>query len=402
MTTTIYHTPSAHVAIRPAASDWHFPRPQLARHYLDAFDVGLVSAYALYARRRMGKTEFLVRDLAPAATRRGYAVGYCNLWQEDGSPLSALVDALGQMTDGRNLAAKIRSKLASHVSKVALSAKAAGMATGSAEVEFRAPQPDGVAGLRQAFKAFDEVGNRGLLLMDEAQVLADARHESVEKALRALLDTRKDRIKVVFTGSSEDRLRRMFGVERKAFYNWAHVQPMPLLGEEFALELTSRANSLTTMPLVEGQSLRVFDALHRVPELFRRFLAQYLANAFEGVDAAVEACRQSLYSEEGFAWVWSRMAPADRLLLQLVAQEQADLHGIAVREWLGRRMQLGSAASRSIPQNALRRLRDRQILIQVEPGRYRFEDEVFRDWILATAPLGEPPRAGVLHETRTK
>jgi hypothetical protein len=375
-------------------SDWHFPRPRLAKHYLDAFDLGLVSAYALYARRRMGKTEFLVRDLAPAADRRGYAVGYCNLWQENDSPLSALVDALTQMSNGRKLTAKIRSKLVSQVSRVAVSARAAGMAEGSAEVEFKAPQPEGAAALRKAFKAFDECGNRGVLLMDEAQVLADARHEPIEKALRALLDTRKDRIKVLFTGSSEDRLRRMFGVERKAFYHWAQVEPMLLLGEEFALELTRRANSLTTMPLAEEQGLRVFEALHRVPELFRRFLGQYLANPFEGVESAVEACRQSLYSEEGFARMWSRLAPADRLLLQLVAQEQADLHGIAVREWLGHRMQLGHAASRSIPQNALRRLRDRQTLVQVEPGRYRFEDEVFRDWILATAPLGEPPRPG--------
>jgi len=378
------------MASRPSG-DWHFPRPQLAKHYLDAFDLGLISAYAFHARRRMGKTEFLVRDLTPAADRRGYAVGYCNLWQEDGSPLSALVDALGQMTEGRKIAGKMRSKLMSHVSRVALSGKAVGMAEGLAEVEFKATQSEGTANLRQAFKAFDEGGNRGLLLMDEAQVLADTRHEPVEKALRALLDTRKDRIKVVFTGSSEDRLRRMFGVERKAFYNWAHVEPMPLLGEEFALELTRRANSLTTMPLGEDQGLRAFDTLHRVPELFRRFLSQYLANAFEGVEAAVEACRQSLYSGEGFARVWNRMAPADRLLLQLVAQEQADLHGIAVREWLGHRMQLGRAVTRSIPQNSLRRLRDRQILIQVEPGRYRFEDEVFRDWVLATAPIGEPP-----------
>lgn len=389
------------MATRPP-SDWHFPRPQLAKHYLDAFDLGLVSAYALYARRRMGKTEFLLRDLAPAADRRGYAVGYCNLWQEDDSPLSALVDALTQMADGRKPAAKIRSTLASRVTKVALRGGAAGMAEGSAEVELKASLPEGTAKLREAFKLFDERGNRGLLLMDEAQVLADVRHESVEKALRALLDTRKDRIQVVFTGSSEDRLKRMFGVERKAFFNWAHVEPMPLLGEEFALELTRRANSLTTMPLAEGQGLRAFDALHRVPELFRRFLARYLANAFEGVEAAVEACRQSLYSEEGFARVWSRMALADRLLLQLVAQEQSDLHGIAVREWLGHRMQLSRAASRSIPQNALRRLRDRQILIQVEPGRYRFEDEVFRDWILATAHLGEPPKASASQGGRAK
>jgi hypothetical protein len=53
---------------------------------------------------------------------------------------------------------------------------------------------------------------------------------SLEKALRAMLDTRKDHLKVIFTGSSEDRLRTMFGAEDKAFYNWARVEPLPLLG----------------------------------------------------------------------------------------------------------------------------------------------------------------------------
>lgn len=373
--------------------DWHFSRPHLAKHYLQALDLGLVSAYALYARRRMGKTEFLLRDLAPAAEERGYSVGYCNLWEEDDSPLAALVDTLSEMSEGRKLAARIRSKLASQVSRIKLSGKAAGMAEGGAEVEFKV-QPEGATGLRRAFRKFDESGNRGLLLMDEAQVLADARHETLEKALRALLDTRKATIKVVFTGSSEERLRRMFGVERKAFYNWAPVEPMPLLGEEFALELTRRANGLTTMPIDKDESLRAFEALQRVPALFRRFLAQFLANPFDGAQEALETCRQSLYSEEGFPRIWSRMAPADRLILQLVAHDQPDLHGVAVREWLGRKLRLDRSPTRSVPQNSLRRLRDRRILVQIEPGTYRFEDEVFRDWIRAAVPLSVPPNPG--------
>jgi HipA-like C-terminal domain len=67
--------------------------------------------------------------------------------------------------------------------------------------------------LRTAFAAFDKSRNKGLLLIDEAQVLADRQHRSLEIALSALLDTRKDRSKVIFTGSSEDRLRTMFGLE---------------------------------------------------------------------------------------------------------------------------------------------------------------------------------------------
>ena len=46
---------------------WHFARPLLAKQYLGEFDLGLISARALFAKRRMGKSTFLERDLIPAA-----------------------------------------------------------------------------------------------------------------------------------------------------------------------------------------------------------------------------------------------------------------------------------------------------------------------------------------------
>jgi hypothetical protein len=42
---------------------WHFARPELTRKYLQAFEIGLISAQALFAPRRMGKIEFLEQDL---------------------------------------------------------------------------------------------------------------------------------------------------------------------------------------------------------------------------------------------------------------------------------------------------------------------------------------------------
>ena len=48
-------------------TSWHFARPELAQHHLRTFELGLISATALHARRRMGKTEFLMQDLTPAA-----------------------------------------------------------------------------------------------------------------------------------------------------------------------------------------------------------------------------------------------------------------------------------------------------------------------------------------------
>ena len=366
-----------------APSSWHFARPELAQHHLRALDLGLISATALHARRRMGKTEFLVQDLMPAAVRHGYAVGYCNLWQEEQDPTDAIAEAVAACAAPRRLLAKVRTRLATPVSSLKISGKLAALGEGGAEVGFKAAEKKQVARLRGAFAAFDRSRNRGLLLIDEAQILADRPNHALERALRAQLDTRKDRMKVIFTGSSEDRLRSMFGAEHKAFYNWARVEPLPLLGAAFVRELTRRANALTTMKLKLEDSERAFEALQRVPELFRRFLSQYLANAFEGVDLAIENCRQSVYRDEGFAARWQRMLPSDRLVLQWVADGEADLHGARSLARMGKALKLGRAADRSVPQNALKRLREKQILIQAEVGVYRFEDEAFKDWLQA-------------------
>ena len=51
---------------------WHYPRPDLAAKYLQIFEVGLTSACALFAKRRMGKSEFLEQDLMPAAREAQY------------------------------------------------------------------------------------------------------------------------------------------------------------------------------------------------------------------------------------------------------------------------------------------------------------------------------------------
>jgi hypothetical protein len=141
------------------------------------------------------------------------------------------------------------------------------------------------------------------------------------------------------------------------------------------------------MPLQLHDSQRAFEALKEVPELFRRFLSQYLANAFEGVDRAIENCKQSVYKEEGFAARWAKFLPVDRLMLQWVAAGHMDLHSAKSLSRLGKALGLGRAASRSAPQNALKRLRERQILIQSDIGVYRFEDETFREWVQVEGAL---------------
>ena len=76
------------------AYPWHYPRPELAGRYMQSFELGLNSARGIFARRRMGKTEFLQKDLIPAAHAAGYLTAYINLWDHRANPDAAIVDAL--------------------------------------------------------------------------------------------------------------------------------------------------------------------------------------------------------------------------------------------------------------------------------------------------------------------
>jgi hypothetical protein len=118
-------------------TSWHFARPELAEHHLQAFNLGLISATALHARRRMGKTEFLTKDLTPAAEKKGYTVGYCNLWQEDQDPAAAIEEAITACSAPQHVIAKVRAKLETPVSTLKVSGKLTTIGEGSAELGFK-------------------------------------------------------------------------------------------------------------------------------------------------------------------------------------------------------------------------------------------------------------------------
>jgi hypothetical protein len=113
---------------------WHFARPELAQRYLQTFHIGLISAQALFAPRRMGKSEFLEQELIPAAQKSGLLTAYLNLLDAREHPRGALISALARAASPRGLSALIK-KLKSPLKKVKASAKVSGIAAGSLESE---------------------------------------------------------------------------------------------------------------------------------------------------------------------------------------------------------------------------------------------------------------------------
>jgi hypothetical protein len=359
---------------------WHFARPELAQKYLQTFEIGLISAQALFAPRRMGKSEFLEQDLIPAARKSGLLTAYLNLWDAREHPRGALIGALARAGSPRGLAALIR-KFRAPLKKVKASAKISGVAEGSLEAEISDDPKIAGPVLSELLRSFDRVERRLLLVLDEAQVLASATHSDLAHTLRAGLDVRKQTIKVVFAGSSESSLRRMFGRATEPFYNWAPIEPFERLGAEFVTAMTHKVNQLSRYPLSEREALRAFEALKRTPEFFRRYLQRYLAYAELGSRAALEDTLAHVFNDSGYRTTWKRLLPADKAVLRALAQGVSDLHSLPARERLGEDLGLGKAAPLDTPKNALRRLQKEELVVRLEYGHYQIQDESFVEWL---------------------
>lgn len=362
------------------ADPWHYPRPQLAAKYLQVFDVGLTSARALFAKRRMGKSEFLEQDLIPAARNAGYLTVYLNLWDARSEPAPAFWAALSRALKPTGLG-KLAKTLKRPLKSIKVSAKAAAMAEGSLEAQFGGTEAAATPRVTELIRSFDKPNRRMLLVLNEAQVLAESAHTDLAHSLRASLDGRKQNIKVIFAGSSEATLRRMFGRSTEPFYNWAPLEPFELLGEDFVRAMVTKVNRLSKYPLAQKDALAAFEALKRTPEFFRRYLSRYLAYADLGSKAALLDTEAHVFSDANFVSTWNRLLPADRELLRLIVSGVTDLFSEASRGRLGAALGLDEPVAKNVPQQSLRRLQDADLVLRMDYGDYRVQDDALAEWL---------------------
>lgn len=363
-------------------NNWHFPRPLLAKKYLDLFELGLTSARGLFARRRMGKTEFLKKDFIPAAEKAGYVVVYTNLWELEVDPATALVTEFYKMVEPKGFA-KVWEKLNTsiNIKRFKASGKIPGLGEGAVEADLLDPKRTTGTLLMEAMNSYDRKKVKMVLIIDEAQVLAYEENSHFAHALRAALDIRKEGIKVIFAGSSEATLRRMFGVASEPFYNWAPLEPFELLGDEFVKAMVEKVNNISKFPLAFNDAMQAFEQLKNTPEFFRRYIEYYLSNPEQGSEVAAVNTKNKVFNDKNFKRQWSSLLPADTVVLSMIADGKKDLYGQLALKKLGESLGIEGNANKMTIQNSLRRLEKKNLITKMEHGIYQFEDEAFADWV---------------------
>lgn len=365
------------------ADPWHFPRPELAAAYIGGFELGLTSARGLFARRRMGKTEFLKNDLLPAALTTNYLAAYCNLWDDTEHPGQALASTILVAVQPKGLG-KFWESLRTPIRKMKAGGKLSFGFEAALDVELAEREKLAVPAIQATLAAAEKAGRKLLLVIDEAQVLAGAEHSAVAHSLRAGLDTRKATIKVLFAGSSESALRQMFSRPNAPFFNWAPIEAFPLLGAEFVEAMVRQLAKVAKHPLSPPAAQKAFVALKETPEFFRWYIERYLLYQQQGSEAALQYTLARVADDSGYARIWKDLSRADRAILYLIARETKDLFGASVLAQLESLLGLDHVTT-TVPRTSLRRLTGPklQIMARVGHGAYRFEDPEFQAWVAA-------------------
>jgi uncharacterized protein len=361
---------------------WYFPRPQLARKYLDLLMGGPGDPLALFAPRRIGKTSFLLNDLSREAERRGLASIYIDMWQNRGDALSAinyaLQEALDDLTVPRSTTAR---RLKTTVRKLGVGG--ASLELGDEPTRHRPQEPALLVDwlLKEYLRA---VRKPVLLMFDEIQELANARGgEIAVSALRSAVTKSRDRVRIIFTGSSQEQLLELFTKSRAALYEGASLAQFPSLDRAFVEFIAERAKQRYRKTVSVTELQNAFERLHFQPRALLDLVFVYCASEQKDLEAILDAQWQALLESSEFDSRWQALKPLHQALCRRIAFGQEFSSAEARREYSSRLGRKGQAISPGSVNSAIRQLLRSHLIARTPSGPqpYLVEDALFAEWI---------------------
>lgn len=368
--------------------DWHYLRPDLARSTLDLLAKRAANALLLFAPRRTGKTEFLLRDLAPLAEKEGHRVIYINFWQAPVSPLAVLLHACEAALKRGSLIERLRSAAASFKPKLKLSGPVPGS---SLETEIDLSGLKGKPGADMLLYLDELLGRLAgrrkptIILFDEVQELArDPANAGLVAALRTSLDKRRDGLAAVFTGSSREALRAMFSTRDAPFFHFATEITLPALDARFVDHMLGAFKAASKRTLPRRAALAAFEDLHSSPYFFRRFVETMLLDPSQKVPAALANFRSRMAEALGYPSTWIRLTALQRGVVLALAEGAEKPFADKTRAAIGASIGESTPVAPRI-QTALRAL-ERANLVSSWEGRWQIDDPEFGAWVRENGP----------------
>ncbi len=353
--------------------NWHFPRLALAKQVISMFDSGLSTALVFFAPRRMGKTEFLLKDMMPVAEKEGWHVFYHSFLDASKDAQTEFTKSLQQHMQNNSLL-----KAVSKIKKIGGSAMGF---EGSIELNHQAePEVD----FKDLLIKISKQG-RLILLLDEIQALVKNNEVNLPfiTSLRTVLDTNKDNIKVIFTGSSREGLKKMFSAKEAPFFHFGQNLSFPQFGSEFTEHLAKQYSAITHKALNKIALWEAFEKLGKMPQLIRALVERIVLHPDLSIEQAETELLEELSQDREFDSNWNNFSSLEQLILLEISLKNSKLYSNETRDKLAKKLGLEEAVSVSSIQTTIRKLNKNCIIgHESEQGEYFIDDPNFQDWII--------------------
>lgn len=355
-------------------NSWHFPRMELAKQILGIFETGLANSLVFFAPRRMGKTEFLCKDILPLAEAEGWQTFYFSFLDAGKAVQGEFQNELQQFAV--ETGAIESGGLTKRINKVG------GEVLGfRADIELHNPQSFDYK-IKDIIKFLGQKG-KTLLLMDEVQALVLYQsNEQFIASLRTALDINKDTVKVIFTGSSQEGLRQMFSQAKAPFFHFGQNLPFPEFNKEFTDHLAHAFERATHRTLNKDHLWQVFVEMGKVPQLIRSLVERLALNPDLSLEEAKKQLLAQIYDERAFVNIWQTCSTLERLILfEISKHNSAILYGAKKRLELSKQLGIEELTVNNV-QSAVNTLQ-RKLLIgrSHERGSYYITDPNFKSWL---------------------
>ena len=353
-------------------NDWHFPRPELAKQYLQLLEIGICSNLAIIAPRRKGKTLFVLQDLAPLARKKNYLPVYASLWQNINEPHEGLISALEETKEALEKRATISRLLNAKIKRTTVSNEL----LGRMDIEF-ADNPskinsEALGYLEKLLVAIEKKAAKKtiLLLIDEVQHLSTSpAFAPLTHTLRTMLDKRQGRVKAVFTGSSRHYMNLLFNESQSPFYHFVEPVPFPDLDEKFIAFLRQKLNGEYHRHVRTVDLVNAFAALDHSPYWMMK-LVTHVITFNSSTEIALGRVLEIMQAAENFAGISSKMKPIDKIVFLGLCQEISP-YSEKIIERVERETTLKGIASNI--QRSLQRLAQLNLISQINKGEYCIE-----------------------------
>ncbi|QJD59489.1 hypothetical protein HG264_11515 [Pseudomonas sp. gcc21] len=362
---------------------WHYARTDLAEQVLDRFDIGATTALTLFAPRRMGKTEFLLEDLLPmAAEQQDYLTVYVNFWDRMADPVDSMILGLQKASRQFRFTTKAKQVL-SRLRGGGIDTPVGGLRLELAEADRRQK----LEAVQEMFDALMNDGRRVLLALDEVQHLAtNSAFEPLVFALRGMIDTNRQQVRVIYTGSSRSGLQKLFKRRNAPLFSSAQQIELPEFGRGYLEHMATAFNMATGRTLDINACQAAFKMIKKVPFDYRQVLDQLILGGGTDIRAATSAYIQENSQDETYSDTWTEMKPVDQAVVRWVlSRNPQGIYSQDARAFIAERLGLDKINIHPI-QNAVNRLMRNTVIAPVGQGRYEVEDPYFADWVTRTLP----------------